>query len=508
MRNNAPSLVKSSFSITVVLLAAKLLSFVRDMLLANYLGASELSDVFLSSSSILFLFTSFVSSPFAASYLPIATEHYLHNPERGKSPFFGKLYSAAFLTGAVLLLLTLVFLHPLIELIVPGFSPAAKEQMTQMVLLQLPVILIVLLSGVTGGNLRLLGRLSLAEASNGVTALVYVLYLLAFRAHITAAGLGISTVAAYGASFFLCAAAAARGGIPLRFCRIRRGDREVREILLAMLPFLLAGCAKQLNSVVDRMVASLLDSGSVTIQSYASKLTVTEVGLISTAVSMVIFTQASRLCAEHNREELAALVSSGIKFVSFLVIPCCIGTIVYRYEIVSVLFGRGAFTQESVRLTANTMMIYAAGMIGAGMEDVLTRTMYAAQHRKFPAAVGAVSVLLNMALNLLLYRPFGIYGLAAASSAVLLLKIPFYAAYTHRRVAAFSDVGSLIRGLLWILLLSVSACALSVPVKALVFARSGSTLAGLLAGGLTAAALYLTAALLTQKDLREKLRRR
>lgn len=56
-----------------------------------------------------------------------------------------------------------------------------------------------------------------------------------------------------------------------------------------MLPSMLAGCVKQVNALVDRVVASLLDSGSVTIQSYASKMTVTEVGLISTAVSMVIF---------------------------------------------------------------------------------------------------------------------------------------------------------------------------------------------------------------------------
>ena len=74
------SLVKSSLAITVVLLLSKTLSFVRDMLLANYLGASELSDVFLASSGVLFLFTSFVLSPFSVAYLPIATEHYLHDP--------------------------------------------------------------------------------------------------------------------------------------------------------------------------------------------------------------------------------------------------------------------------------------------------------------------------------------------------------------------------------------------------------------------------------------------
>ena len=173
MQNNrSASLVKSSLSITVVLLVCKTLSFARDMLLANYLGASELSDVFLASSGVLFLFTSFVRSPFATSYLPIATEHYLHDPEQGRSPFFGKIYSAALALGTIFLLAMLLFLRPLVELMVPGFSPEAKAQLTTLLFLQLPVVLFVMVSIVVFGNLRLLGRLSLAESSNGVIALV------------------------------------------------------------------------------------------------------------------------------------------------------------------------------------------------------------------------------------------------------------------------------------------------------------------------------------------------
>lgn len=509
MQNNrSASLIKSSLSITVVLLVCKTLSFVRDMLLANYLGASELSDVFLASSGVLFLFTSFVLSPFSASYLPIATEHYLHDPERGRSPFFAKLYSAAFALGAVFLLMMFLFLRPLVELMVPGFSPEAKTQLADMLLLQLPVLLFVMLSSVVDGNLRLLGRLSLAESSNGVIALVYVLYLLLFRHHITAVGLGLSTVAAYGAALLLCASVTAHGGIPLRLRRFSCKDPEIREIFLATLPFMLVSCTSQINSMVDRIVASLLDSGSVTIQSYASKMTVTEVGLISTAVSMVIFAQASRLSAEHDTGGLEELVSSGLKFVSFLVIPCCVGTILYRYEIISVLFGRGSFTQENVRLTANTMMIYAVGMLGTGIQDVLSRTMHATKHRKFPAMLGAGSMLLNAVLNLLLYRPFGVYGLAAASSAVLLLKIPFYTVYTHRRIIPFTDRRGIVKSIFLTTALAFAACFLSLPVKSVVLDHTGSTLAGLLAGAAVAAALYLSAALLTQKDLRAKLLRR
>ena len=223
---------------------------------------------------------------------------------------------------------------------------------------------------------------------------------------------------------------------------------------------------------------------------------------------MVIFAQASRLSAEHDTGGLEELVSSGLKFVSFLVIPCCVGTILYRYEIISVLFGRGAFTQENVRLTANTMMIYAVGMLGTGIQDVLSRTMHATKHRKFPAMLGAGSVLLNTVLNLLLYRPFGVYGLAAASSAALLLKIPFYAVYTHRRVVPFTDGRGIVKSTFLTTALAFAACFLSLPVKGLVLDYTGSTLAGLLAGAAVAAALYLSAALLTQKDLRAKLLRR
>jgi len=122
--------------------------------------------------------------------------------------------------------------------------------------------------------------------------------------------------------------------------------------------------------------------------------------------------------------------------------------------------------------------------------------------------LGAVSMLLNAVLNLLLYRPFGVYGLAAASSAVLLLKIPFYAAYTHRRIIPFTDGRGIVKNILLTTALAFAACFLSLPVKSLVLSHTGSTFAGLLSGAAVAAVLYLSAALLTQKDLRAKLLRR
>ena len=88
-------------------------------------------------------------------------------------------------------------------------------------------------------------------------------------------------------------------------------------------------------------------------------------------------------------------------------------------------------------VTANTMMIYAIGILGAGIEAVLLYTMYATKHRKFPTVVSIVSIVANVILNILLYKPFGIYGLAFASSVVALVKIPFYIIYVNKNIISF-----------------------------------------------------------------------
>ncbi len=476
---------RGSLAVIAITLFAKIVSFLRDMLLARYFGATSVSDVILTSTMVLLLMTTFIRSAFAAAYLPIATDAYLLGDEEKKKNFFGSVYGSALIVGVILMVLEALLLDPLINLFLPGFKGESFTILKQMMLIQLPVIPLSFLGVVNDGNLRLLNKFGLSELSNGLIASFYVIYLLLLKSNSSPLGLSVCVVVAYIVAFMISYVVVVKTGIGIKWIfKLSSLIKEMKSIFIAMIPFMLASGAKEINVFVDKAIASLLDAGSITMQSYASKMTVTEVGLIATAISLVVFSQVSKFNSLNEKAEMLNLVKTGLKFVNTLMIPCCFFTIMFKSEIIAVLFGHGEFSSENVSITANTMMIYAFGILGAGIESVLLYTMYATKHRKFPTVVSIVSIGANVVLNILLYKPFGIYGLAFASSVVALLKIPFYIVYVDKNIISFIGDASVWVNLVKVFLSSLVMLCVGVKVSDFVSSIGQSSIVCLSVSGM------------------------
>ena len=93
-----------------------------------------------------------------------------------------------------------------------------------------------------------------------------------------------------------------------------------------------------------------------------------------------------------------------------------IGAMVFSNQIISFLFGRGAFDDYAINMTSKALFFYAMGMMGVGIREVLARGFYSLQDTKTPMINAALGMLLNIILNVILSRYFGIGGLALATS--------------------------------------------------------------------------------------------
>ena len=89
---------------------------------------------------------------------------------------------------------------------------------------------------------------------------------------------------------------------------------------------------------------------------------------------------------------------------------------IFSEELVGLLFGRGAFTSETIEMTGNALFYYSIGMIAFGLRDILSRVYYALQDTKTPTIKDTVAVVLNIVLNIILSKYLGIGGLALATS--------------------------------------------------------------------------------------------
>src|SRR5699024_10546182 len=113
----------------------------------------------------------------------------------------------------------------------------------------------------------------------------------------------------------------------------------------------------------------------------------------------------------------------------FLVLPMAAGLMLLARPLVSFLYGGGEFDAFSVDITSQALVWVSLGMVGYGLQNILSRAYFARQEGRAPLIAGGVSILVNFGLCMVLTQPLGVAGLAISSTAsstiyAVLLLIP------------------------------------------------------------------------------------
>ncbi|MBR6729400.1 MAG: polysaccharide biosynthesis protein, partial [Clostridia bacterium] len=184
-------------------------------------------------------------------------------------------------------------------------------------------------------------------------------------------------------------------------------------------PILISSWVQPINSTVNIYLASFLNEGqAVAALDYANKLYIIFVGVLTYAVSNLIFPSISRLAAGENKTELASIVSKALKVVLAIILPVMVLFLLLRVPIVRFVYERGEFTSHSTSLTASALLFYSLGMAGFGISEIINKAFYALKNAKTPMYVAMGGILLNILLSFLFVRGAntGLWGLALAAS--------------------------------------------------------------------------------------------
>jgi putative peptidoglycan lipid II flippase len=185
-------------------------------------------------------------------------------------------------------------------------------------------------------------------------------------------------------------------------------DDNLHQMIHIAVPVIIGTSADQINVLVDRTLASEIAVGGISALNYASRLAGFVQGLFVLSISSVMYPMISKMASEHNMKGLKGSLSEAIGLI--------IGAVIFAEPIVTFLFGRGAFTSEAVIMTSAALRFYSLGMLAFGLREVLSRAFYALQDTRTPMVNGAIAVVINIVLNLILSRYLGIGGLALATS--------------------------------------------------------------------------------------------
>ncbi|MGY8999830.1 MAG: murein biosynthesis integral membrane protein MurJ [Rhodospirillales bacterium] len=401
-------------------MVSRVLGFVRDILIAAFLGTGPLADVFFIAFKLPNLFRRlFAEGAFNAAFVPQFAGLFESDGKQAAQVFAEQAL-------AVLLWSVLIFVI-LIQIAMPyvmlGFAPGFvgnPEQFNLAVLLTritFPYLLFISLASLMSGVLNSLGKFSAAAATPIllniclIGAITLLSHYTPTPAHALAWGVSIAGMVQFAWLLMHCG----RAGFRLHLTHPRLTP-DVRKMLRRILPVALGAGVYQVSLLIDTIIASLLPAGSISFLFFADRVNQLPLGIAGVAVGTALLPLMSRQLRAEGEADALASQNRAIEFSLFLTLPAAAALVVIAEPIISVLFERGAFDAASVKATAGALSIYATGLPAYVLVKALAPGFFARGDTATPVKIAGFALAVNLILNLFLMGPFLHLGIAAATT--------------------------------------------------------------------------------------------
>jgi putative peptidoglycan lipid II flippase len=407
-------LIRGFLTVGAWTMASRIAGFVRDVMMAAYLGAGPAAEAFLIAFALPNMFRRFFAEgAFNMAFVPLFAKK-LEAGEDARG-FARDAFSGL---AGVLIPFTLVgtlAMPWLVFAMAAGFAGDARFGLAvEYGRIAFVYVLFISLVALLSGVLNAFGRFAAAAAVPVLMNLMFIAAMLLADARGWDQGLTLAwAVPVTGvAQFALTWAIAARAGFAL-WPRRPRLTPELRRLAVIAAPAVLAGGVVQVNLLVGRQVASFTE-GAVAWLAYADRLYQLPLGVVGVAIGTVLLPDLSRRLRAGDAEGGQWAFSRGCEFGLALTLPAAVALVVIAQPLVGVLFERGAFGPADTAATALALAIYGAGLPAFVLQKVWQPLYYAREDTRRPLNYALVSILVNAAIAIGL-MPF--IGFAAAALA-------------------------------------------------------------------------------------------
>jgi putative peptidoglycan lipid II flippase len=422
-------LARSTALFSLATAASRVAGLVREIVAASYFGTTGAMSAF----TVAFLAPNLMRSLFAdaalqAAFVPVFTE-LLERGERREA--FRLASTMIFLVALVLGAITALFIlvaPTIVGLIAPGFDAELTDLTIALSRILFPILVLLGLTGMVVGVLNSYDRFGVFAISPFFwnVAIIAVLVGLApafpeeDEIYAYAIGVLIGTVVQlalplidlrntpYGIARALAA--------PFRLSFLRRiREPAVRRVLLLMLPVTVSLGLINFNLLINALFGSLVSEEAPAAIDKAFRIYMLPQGIFSVAIATVLFPTLARYAARADLDGLRATMANGMRQILLMLIPAAAAILVLAEPMTRLVYERGVFDQESTELVSEALFWFAFSLPFNGLFLLLTRTFFSLQRPWLPTAISAGNLAITALAALLLYEPYGVGGIVAAT---------------------------------------------------------------------------------------------
>lgn len=422
--NTAKKMAKTTTMLMVITLLSKVFGFVRETVIANYFGAGMEADAYFMALSIPNLIFASVGASISTTFIPLYTQLLVSDGKRAANRFANNLLNIIGIICCFLLVLGIIFSPNIVNLLAPGFSDAIYDltvDITRILFIGAIFSMVSsILTGILQSNESFLGPALVGFPYNIAIIVGCILFAKSYGIYAVTVATLIGTMGqALIQVFFVKGKYSYEPILDFK-------DPYVKKLIILIIPVLIGTAIGQINTIVDKALASSLVQGSISAINYSDRLVGFVQGIFIASIVTVIYPFFSQLCAKENYKELNEYISGSINIFTMIMIPVTIITIIYSEDIVSIVFERGAFSREDVKLTAYALSFLSLGLLPFSIRQIFNRAFYALQDTRTPMINGAVAVGVNIIADIILVKHLEVGGLTLATSLSFFASVIFF----------------------------------------------------------------------------------
>ena len=403
------NLIKSTSTFSFFTLISRLLGYLRDVLIAIYLGTGPIADAFFVAFRIPNTFRRlFSEGTFNAAFVPSYSSEIILGKNRSQK-FANKIFNLLLISLLLIVLIIEIFMPSFVFIIAPGFSDNSDKLNLTISLTRItfPFLLFVSLSSFFSAILNSHNKFAVASAAP-IILNIFLILVLIFQSYLND-----------WLVIYLSYAVTLAGIVQLIFLFffIRKFyfpkitfnfkiDYKVKLFFKKLLPSIFSSGVTQINILVGTIIASFQTS-AVSYLYYADRIYQINLAIAGIAIGTVLLPNLSKYIQSKNKKKIDFIQSKALELSLFLSLPATIALLIASEEITSSLFGYGSFDDLSVKNSANALFYFALGLPAFSFIKIFSSFLFARHNTKIPFYFSVLSVITNIIISVYFFNKIG-----------------------------------------------------------------------------------------------------
>ena len=413
-------LIKPFLTMSGLTFVSKILGFFRDILIATFVGAGFIADVFFVAFKLPNFFRRlFAEGAFSAAFVPIFSSILKKNGKSKALQFGSEVLSLLFFI-LFLVIIIFEFLMPVVVyFLAPGFAedPAKLNLLIELSRITFPYLFFISLVSLYTGVLNSFNKFAIGAASPILLNLTFIIFIFCFGEIFETKGHMLSWAVFFAGLFQLVFLIFGifKNNLEIFFVK-PKFSKYIKKLFKLIIPGAIGAGVIQINLLIDIILASFLNTGSISYLYYAERINQLPIALIGVALGTVLLPTLSKQISQNEKNKALYTQNRAIEFCLLLAIPASVAIFIIAEPIIGSFFERGEFSATDKVLSAKALQAFAIGVPAYVLVKILTPIFFARQNTVTPVKIAIFCVFINFLFNIILMQFYQHVGIAIATA--------------------------------------------------------------------------------------------